>query len=179
MARTALPAAEQNQIGVAWRRASHKMQRGQRQREVERGPGPALPLNAFVHSLYRQIGSEFIPDALASVVAAGLKTRHCNGGHSLPAAGTACGATTRWWLNDAGAEPASESGRYNGAITGSTAGGRYNGRRRRASQPFFAGRLSRERVPPWASAIWRLRARPMPVPPGLVVKKGTKTLAVF
>ena len=56
--------------------------RGQRQREVERGPGPALPLNAIAHSLYRQIGSEFIPDALAAVVAAGLKTRHYNGEHS-------------------------------------------------------------------------------------------------
>src|SRR5512133_3758138 len=45
------------------------------------------------------------------------------------------------------------------------------GMRRWASQPRPSVRLRRVRVPPWPSAIWRLRARPMPEPPGLVVKK--------
>jgi hypothetical protein len=45
----------------------------------------------------------------------------------------------------------------------------YTGRRSSASQPGSGVRFSRVRVPPWASAIWRERARPMPVPPGFVV----------
>src|SRR5262249_57762101 len=32
--------------------------------------------------------------------------------------------------------------------------------------------LARERLPPWASTIDRAMARPMPIPVGLVVKKG-------
>src|SRR5439155_3541830 len=32
-------------------------------------------------------------------------------------------------------------------------------------------------VPPWASAMRRTRARPRPMPPGLVVKNGSKALA--
>src|SRR5207253_10021250 len=48
-----------------------------------------------------------------------------------------------------------------------------------ASHPFVRTRFSRETLPPCASAIWRLSARPMPDPPGLVVKYGTKRLAGF
>src|SRR5208282_4517874 len=42
-----------------------------------------------------------------------------------------------------------------------------------ASQPFPSARLVSETLPPCASAICRLKARPMPDPLGLVVKKGT------
>ena len=42
-----------------------------------------------------------------------------------------------------------------------------------ARQPDDPARFSRVSDPPWASAIWRLSARPMPEPPGFVVKKGT------
>src|SRR6185437_12084729 len=49
------------------------------------------------------------------------------------------------------------------------------GSRTRASQP--SPSIS-DRLPPCASAIWRLRTSPIPEPPGLVVKKGTKRLAV-
>src|SRR5690349_11656260 len=45
-----------------------------------------------------------------------------------------------------------------------------------ASAPRAWRRLRRTRLPPWASAIWRARTRPMPEPAGLVVKKGTKRL---
>ena len=48
-----------------------------------------------------------------------------------------------------------------------------------ASHPFVPTRFSSETLPPCASAIWRLSARPMPDPPGLVVKNGTKRLAGF
>jgi len=91
------------------------MARGQRQREIERGPGLALPLNAFAHSLYRQDGTEFIPGVIAAVVLAGLKTRGYNRERAQPSCGgQACRATTRWWLSADRPEPASESGRYNG-----------------------------------------------------------------
>src|SRR5688572_9956795 len=53
-----------------------------------------------------------------------------------------------------------------------------SGRRRRASAPVLSLRDCRARVPRWASAIWRLSTRPMPEPPGLVVKKGTKRFLV-
>jgi hypothetical protein len=48
-----------------------------------------------------------------------------------------------------------------------------------ASQPCPVDRFSRVKVPPCASAICRLRTKPIPVPPGLVVKKGTNRLDVF
>src|SRR5262245_56453063 len=38
-----------------------------------------------------------------------------------------------------------------------------------ARLPFALSRFSRVSVPPWPSAIWRLRASPTPDPPGLVV----------
>ena len=41
------------------------------------------------------------------------------------------------------------------------------------------GRFSSCRLPPCASAICRLSTRPIPEPPGLVVKNGTKRLPVF
>ena len=34
-------------------------------------------------------------------------------------------------------------------------------------------------VPPWASATWRASTSPIPLPPGLVVKKGTNRLSGF
>ena len=40
-------------------------------------------------------------------------------------------------------------------------------------------RFSSVSVPPWPSAICRLSTRPMPEPPGLVVKNGTNRLPVF
>src|SRR5205085_5160383 len=54
-----------------------------------------------------------------------------------------------------------------------------SGRRRRASQPRPRARFSSVSVPPCASAIWRESTRPIPDPPGFVVKKGTKRFAVF
>ena len=48
-----------------------------------------------------------------------------------------------------------------------------------ALQPGVCSRLVRLRKPPWASAICRARTRPMPLPWGLVVKKGTNRLAVL
>src|SRR6185437_2986799 len=48
-----------------------------------------------------------------------------------------------------------------------------------ASQPVRSRRLESCRTPPWASAIWRLRISPIPLPPCLVVKKGTKRLSLL
>src|SRR5271167_2146308 len=53
------------------------------------------------------------------------------------------------------------------------------GRRNFASQPRPSRRFCSVNVPPCASAIWRLRTRPIPEPPCFVVKKGTKRFAVF
>ena len=53
------------------------------------------------------------------------------------------------------------------------------GRRSVARTPRWSVRFSSCRLPPWASAICRLRTRPMPEPPGLVVKNGTNRLPVF
>src|SRR5579859_1493226 len=53
------------------------------------------------------------------------------------------------------------------------------GSRNFASHPRLSRRFCSVSVPPCASAIWRLSTRPMPDPPGLVVKKGTNRLAVF
>ena len=50
---------------------------------------------------------------------------------------------------------------------------------RLARQPVRSSRFSRIRLPPCASAICRLSTRPMPEPPGLVVKNGTNRLPVF
>ena len=55
----------------------------------------------------------------------------------------------------------------------------HKGRRNRAIHPLCSCLFSRVSVPPWASAIWRLSTRPIPEPPGLVVKNGTKRLAGF
>src|SRR5215467_10848160 len=48
-----------------------------------------------------------------------------------------------------------------------------------ASQPVRSERLESCKTPPWASAIWRLRIRPIPLPPCLVVKNGTKRLSLL
>ena len=58
------------------------------------------------------------------------------------------------------------------------AGNSYTGRRSTARQPLAPVRFSRPSVPPCASAICRLSARPMPDPVGLVVKNGTNRLVV-
>src|SRR6266508_6108009 len=55
----------------------------------------------------------------------------------------------------------------------------WRGSRRLARQPVRSSRFSSIRLPPWASAICRLRTRPIPDPPGLVVKNGTNRLPVF
>ena len=55
----------------------------------------------------------------------------------------------------------------------------YIGNRKRATQPGPSRRFSSVNAPPWPSAIWRLSTSPMPLPPGLVVKNGTKGLAVL
>src|SRR5262245_7966780 len=55
----------------------------------------------------------------------------------------------------------------------------HNGSRNRASQPRPLARFSIVSIPPWPSAICRLSARPMPDPPGLVVKNGTKRFEVL
>src|SRR6185436_4804647 len=55
----------------------------------------------------------------------------------------------------------------------------YSGSLRYARQPRRSVRFSSVRLPPCASAIWRLRTSPMPEPPGLVVKNGTKRLPVL
>src|SRR5258708_18872729 len=53
----------------------------------------------------------------------------------------------------------------------------HNGSDNVASHPLRSFLFASCRVPPWASAIWRLRIKPMPLPPVLVVKKGTKMLS--
>src|ERR1700722_17176909 len=54
------------------------------------------------------------------------------------------------------------------------------GRRSSAMQPPIPStRFSRVRLPPCASAIWRLRTRPIPEPLDLVVKNGTKRFVGF
>jgi len=55
----------------------------------------------------------------------------------------------------------------------------HKGSRNRASQPRPLARFSSVSIPPWPSAICRLSARPMPDPPGLVVKNGTKRFEVL
>src|SRR5262249_35468411 len=52
-------------------------------------------------------------------------------------------------------------------------------RRRRASHPGAFLRLTSVSEPPCASAICRLSTRPMPEPPGFVVKNGTNRLVVL
>ena len=54
----------------------------------------------------------------------------------------------------------------------------YPGNRSRATHPGPSVRFSSISAPPWPSAICRLNTSPMPEPPGLVVKNGTKRLAV-
>ena len=46
-------------------------------------------------------------------------------------------------------------------------------------QPGPSARFSSVSAPPWPSAICRLSTKPMPEPPGLVVKNGTNRLAVL
>ena len=54
-----------------------------------------------------------------------------------------------------------------------------NGSRRLARQPVRSSRFSRISEPPCPSAIWRQSTRPIPEPPGFVVKNGTNRLPVF
>ncbi len=63
--------------------------------------------------------------------------------------------------------PEKSGGRARG-VAGS-AGVRSKGIVSRALAPFPPGAFSRISVPPWPSAICLQRARPMPLPPGLVV----------
>ena len=63
--------------------------------------------------------------------------------------------------------PEKSGGRASDA-TGS-AGARSRGIVSRALAPFPSGEFSSSSVPPWPSAICRQRARPIPLPPGLVV----------
>ena len=53
-----------------------------------------------------------------------------------------------------------------------------NGKSRCTIHPAWPLLFSSVRLPPWASAICRLRAKPMPEPVGLMVKKGTKRFGV-
>src|SRR5437016_5547126 len=53
------------------------------------------------------------------------------------------------------------------------------GNRRTASAPLRSVRLLTLSEPPCASAIWRLSAKPIPDPWGLVVKNGTNRLVGF
>src|SRR6185436_15141311 len=55
----------------------------------------------------------------------------------------------------------------------------YNGNFNRASAPRSSFRFSSVKVPPCPSAICRLNASPIPVPPFFVVKNGTNTFAGF
>src|SRR2546430_15538496 len=54
----------------------------------------------------------------------------------------------------------------------------YKGNLKRASHPLTSSRFSSVRAPPCASAIWRESTSPMPEPEVLVLKNGTKRLAV-
>ncbi len=55
----------------------------------------------------------------------------------------------------------------------------YFGKRNNASAPGAPTRFASVNVPPCASAICRERARPIPEPPGLVVKNGTNKFVGF
>jgi hypothetical protein len=56
---------------------------------------------------------------------------------------------------------------------------RYSGNFNLASAPRPSFRFSKVKVPPCPSAICRLNANPIPVPPFFVVKNGTNTFAGF
>ncbi len=93
-------------------------------------------------------------------------------------------AAAKEQLNDLPPDGAQRSGRGDGEgdagvsevrarpgheCPGGWEGAPYAGSRSSASHPGSGVRFSRVRLPPWASAICRERARPMPVPPGFVV----------